>query len=293
MKIKNLLLIPSDIAKITSDGTLAGALDISRITQASIIGEVAISVPIVTDDIIDVNTHLSTTYEQKQLFLKAAMTSSTKNIVIEVDLEDMLNSCITGTEMLDYIKVNNKMPYIASAKSLLTNGVVDIYYHKDDKCLYVSPELSAAGNPPIAISGMNISMYRIAPLKLEASINSSTAFSESTDYYKTKFKDAVIDLTTGLAVAKTDVTVYTILVQGLNTYSVSSEYSRNTNTGGTVNQLGKDRPVHLVVLEELAEDLLDNNNIHSGVIIQSSPHDWKLRTTSKNVLNKIAFPIHI
>lgn len=294
MKTKSLLLIPSAISKITENGTLQGAFSINRITQSIITAEINISIPIVTDNIVHVNTHLSTTYEQKQLVNAAEMTSAGKNILIDIELDDMLNNCITGTELLEYIKVNNNMIYIASAKSLLTNSAIDIYYHKADKCLYVTPELSAVGNPPMPISGMNISMYRVAPLNIEASLNSSTMFSESTEYYKSlKFKDSVIDLSAGLAIAKTDVAVYTMLMQGLNTYAVSSEYSRNTNTGGTVNQLGKERPVHLIVLETPANELLDNNNINSCLIVQASPHDWKLRTAGKSMLSKIVFPIHI
>lgn len=294
MKTKSLLLIPSVISKITEDGTLPGALSINRITQSVITAEINMSIPIVVDDIVHVKNHLSTTYEQKQLIHIAEMTSADKNIVIDVELDDLLNNCLTGTELLEYIKVNNNMIYIASAKSLLTNSAIDIYYHKVDKCLYITPELSAVGNPPMPISGMNISMYRIAPLNIESPLNSSTMFAENTEYYKTlKFKDSVVDLSAGLAIAKTDVTVYTMLMQGLNTYAVSSEYSRNTNTGGTVNQLGKDRPVHLIVLETLANELLDNNHIHSCLIAQASPHDWKLRTAGKSMLNKIVFPIHI
>lgn len=294
MKTKSLLLIPSVISKITEDGTLPGALSINRITQSVITAEINMSVPIIVDDIVHVKNHLSTTYEQKQLIHIVEMTSADKNIVIDVELDDLLNNCLTGTELLEYIKVNNNMIYIASAKSLLTNSAIDIYYHKVDKCLYVTPELSAVGNPPMPISGMNISMYRVAPLNIESSLNSSTLFSENIEYYKTlKFKDSIVDLSAGLAIARTDVTVYTMLVQGLNTYAVSSEYSRNTNTGGNVTQLGKDRPMHLIVLETPADELLDNNNINSCLIVQSSPHDWKLRTAGKNMLNKIVFPIHI
>ncbi len=294
MKTKSLLLIPSDISKITENGTLPGALNINRITQSVIAAEINMSIPIVTDNIVNINTHLSTTYEQKQLFSAEEMTSINKNIIIDIEVDDMLNNCLTGTELLEYIKANNNMIYIASAKSLLTNSVIDIYYHKIDKCLYISPELSAVGNPPVPMSGMNISMHRVAPLNIAASINSSTMFSEDTEYYKTlNFKDSVVDLSAGLAIAKTDISVYTMLMQGLNTYAVSSEYSRNTNTGGTVNQLGKDRPVHLIVLETPASQLLDSNNINSCLIVQASPHDWKLRTAGKSILNKIVFPIHI
>ena len=293
MEIRKLLLLPSDISKMTDNGTMAGALDNNKIVNSSLIAEVSISVPIVTDDIVNQTTHLSSAFEQKKIITKAEMTSDDKNILVDVDLEDLLVSCLTGTEMLDYIKENNKLIYIASAKSLLTNNVIDIYYHSEDKCIYVCPELSAVGNPPKSVSGLNISIYRVAPLNLEASLNSSTMFSNSTKYHALNFKDDITNLDAGLAVAKTDIAVYTLLVQGLNTYAVQSEYSRNTETGGTSNNLGKDRPVHLIVLEKPAEELLSSNYINSSLIVQATPYDWRLRTASKNVLNKIAFPLHI
>ena len=294
MIYKQLLLIPSDIAKLTKDNTLAGELDKDRIIASGAIAEINISIPIVSDNIVKPVTHLSTTFEQKELIEKTEMSSSAKNILIDVDLEELLEECLVGTELLAYIKENTKLIYIASTKSLLTNSIVDIYYHSVDKCLYVAPELSPLGNPPAIVSSMNISLYRVAPLKLETSLNSSTMFSIDTGYYNSlEFKDTATNLDSGLVTAKTDVTVYTLLVQGLNSNAVNSEYSRNTATGGTSNNLNKDRPIHLIVLEEPATNLLKNNILNSCLIAQATPYDWRLRVSGKSAINKIAFPIHI
>lgn len=294
MKIKNLLLLPSDIASITSDGTMEGTLDINRMTQACIRAEIAASIPVIRDDLIKAQTHLSSDVEQTASYTKASMTSTTKNILAEVDLEDLLTNCTNGTELLAYLKENTKLVYIASCKSLMTNNAIDIYYHTVDKCMYVSPELSSAGTPPNLVAGLDIVLFRVAPLVLEDSLNSSSIFASNTKYFNNfNFSASAVDLTAGLAVAKSDVTTCVILAQGLNTYSTATEYSRNTTTGGTANQLGKDRPIHIVVLDELASNLLESNIIESAIVMQSTPTDWRLRRVSKSAINKIAFPIHI
>lgn len=290
--MKKLLMIPSDLSLLFVDNVIS-ANKLSNVAMANI----SCSVPVVNDAIVSsvVNTHITSEIELSKITTVNDMSSNTKNILIDIganesNISDML-ALADETAVLAYLTANNKLIYLASVASLLTNNVIDIYYHTTDKCLYVSPELSHLGSP-IVFNGISIEidLYRVAPLLLDTTLT-STIFHHDMKYYPDlEFKP--LDTTEGVAVAKTDISAYNMIMQGLNHYALKSEYSRNTEKNGIATSVYSDSMVHIIVLETLASDLLlDNTQVRQGLILQATPYEWRLKGTGKTTINKIAFPI--
>lgn len=292
--MKKLLMIPADLSLLLVDG-LIPASKLSNVAMA----HVSCSVPLVNDAIVSVavNSHVTSEVEQSKITTKNDMSSNTKNILVDIGNEESviedLMQLTTEASILAYLNTNNKLIYLASTASLLTNNVIDIYYHTVDKCLYISPELSHLGSP-IVFNGINIEidLYRIAPLELKATFSSTIFHGDNKYFPDMEFKPDALDLTNGIGIAKTDITAYTMLLQGLNHYALKSEYSRNTEKNGTANAVFADSMVHIIVLDELASNLLkDNLQVRQGLIIQATPYEWRLKGTGKTNINRLAFPL--
>lgn len=290
--MKKLLMIPSDLSLLFTGGAIIPN-KLNNIAMA----DINCSIPLVNEAIVTstLKSHLTSDSEQTKTTLKNDMVSSAKNILIDIGAEENKISEILlltdETALLDYLANNNKLIYLASTASLLTNNVIDMYYHTVDKCIYVSPELSQLGTP-ILFNGVTIEidLYRVAPLQLESTLT-STLFKGDTRYYPDmEFKH--LDLSQGLAKAKTDVTAYAMLLQGLSHYTLKSEYTRITEKNGQANNVFTDNPIHIIVLNEPAENLLeDNSQVRQGLIIQATPSEWRLKSTGRCNINNIAFPI--
>lgn len=290
--MKKLLMIPSNLSLLFVNGVI-DANKLSNVAMANI----SCSIPLVNDAIVTstVNEHITSEIEQSKITSKNDMASNTKNVLIDIGPSELtiseMMALTTEEEVLAYLTLKNKLIYLASAASLLTNNVIDIYYHTVDKCIYISPELSHLGSP-IIFNGIttDIDLYKVAPLEFKSTL-SNTMFAGDNRYYSDmEFKP--LDTSLGLANAKTDLTTYTMLLQGLNHYSLKSEYSRNTEKQGTANAVFTDSLVHIILIDELASDLLvDNTQVRQGLIMQATPYEWRLRSTGKSTINKLAFPI--
>lgn len=290
---KRLLIMPTDLTKMFENGKLNQRF-LSRIVNGISIQ----SIPIINPAIIEEKISLSNVIESKDTYLKADVFGADKSILIEVDFteEDIIALDAAADQaaaialLTTIIKSKNNLIYIGSAKSKFTNNVIDIYYSILDACFLVFPELTILGSTlPANAFEITLEFYKLAPLEV-AGLQPELGFKAETKYRPmANMKPAFLNIASGIAEAKSDISTYSLLLQGLSTYSYNSEYMRKSDNGD-VNML-KDTLVQLIVIETPTIDMLEKDKMTQQFIVQKSAISFGLQQISDVQNSKIAFPL--
>lgn len=282
---KNLYILPIDLSTMfKTDGSLN-----TRLLKRKARMTISNSSPIINPVIVE-NKHLiSVAKETSRHFSKAVIAGHGKSVLVEAQLTDTEINAVTDVDSLTaLINSKNNLIFISSIVSIYSENVVDIYYSKKDECFMVAPELTLLGTTlPENEFLIDMAGWKVGLLNLN---NLQTDFNFTSNIGYLPMPSINIDHPAGsIAEAKSDASVYSILLQGLATFPYISEYMRKT-ANGDVNML-KDTPVQIVVLEELTENMFVSDKMDHHFVVQATPFTYKLQQINNVKLNKIAFPI--
>lgn len=282
---KNLFILPIDLSTMfKSDGTLNTRL-LKRKARMTIDN----ATPIINPVIVETKHLLTVSQETSKHFGKAVIAGPGKSVLVEAEFTpEEINSVINVDSLTTLVNSKNNLIYITSVVSIYSENVVDIYYSKKDECFIVAPELTLLGTilPEneflIDMAGWKVALLNLSNLQTDFNFSRNTG-------YKAMPTTKLDHPLTAIAEAKSDVSIYSILLQGLATFPYISEYMRKTSNGD-VNML-KDTPVQIVVLEEPTENMFDADKLDHHFVVQATPFTYKLQQINNVKCNKIAFPI--
>ena len=282
---KSLHIFPLDLTTMfKSDGSLN-----TRLLKRKARMLLNNSTPIINSVITDQKNVMSVSADNTKTFQKHTQLNDHKSIYVEASFTEAEIAAVTDADSLkDLINSKNNLFYLASAISTFSENVVDIYYSKSEKCLVVAPELSLLGSVlPANEFLLDIAGWKVGLLNIQGL---QTDFNFSKDVRYRPLPDLTItDSATHIAESRTDVSVHSILLQGLATFPYISEYMRKTGNGD-VNML-KDTPVQIIVLEEDTVNMLAGNKFDHHFVVQNTPFTYKLHQINDVECKKIAFPI--
>lgn len=282
---KILFILPVDLSTMfKADGSLNTRL-LKRKARMSITNSSPIVNPVVVED----KNLLTVSPESKKEFSKAVIAGVGKSVLVEAELTDAEIESVSDVESLtSLINSKNNLIYITSILSMFSENVVDIYYSKKDECFIVAPELTLLGTVlpenefTIDMAGWKIGLLHLSNLQTDFNFAGNIKYKPMPDITIDHPADAIAE-------AKTDATIYSILLQGLATFPYISEYMRKSGNGD-INML-KDTPVQIVVLEELTENMFASNKLDQCFVVQNTPFTYKLQQINNVECKKIAFPI--
>lgn len=282
---KNLFILPVDLSTMfKADGTLNTRL-LKRKARMTITNSSPIVNPVVVED----KSLLTVSPESKKEFSKAVIAGPEKSVLVEAAFTDEeLAAVLDVDSLLSLVNGKNNLIYITSILSMFSENVVDIYYSKKDECFIVAPELSLLGTVlpenefTIDMAGWKVGLLHLSNLQTDFNFSSGIKYKPMPNITIDHPIDAIAE-------AKTDSTIYSILLQGLATFPYISEYMRKTGNGNA-NML-KDTPIQIVVLEELAENMFASNKLDHHFVVQNTPFTYKLQQINNVECKKIAFPI--
>ena len=282
---KSLHIFPIDLSTMfKTDGTLN-----TRLLKRKARMMISNSTPIINPVIVE-NKHLiSVAKETSRHFSKSVIAGQGKSVLVEAQLTDTEINAVTDVDSLTaLINSKNNLIFISSVVSIYSENVVDIYYSKKDECFIVAPELTLLGTTLpeneflIDMAGWKVGLLNLSNLQTDFNFTSNIGYVPM----PTINIDHPVDK---IAEAKTDASIYSILLQGLATFPYISEYARKVGNGD-VNML-KDTPVQIVVLEELTENMFASDKFDHHFVVQSTPFNYKLQQINNVKCTQIAFPI--
>lgn len=282
---KSLHIFPIDLSTMfKTDGTLNTRL-LKRKARMMILN----STPIINPAIIETKQSLSVSKEHQKQYSKAVIAGVGKSILVEaVFTDEEIATVMDEASLIALINSKNNLIFVSSVVSIYSENVIDIYYSKKEGCFIVAPELTLLGSvlPEneflIDMAGWKIGLLNLSNLQTDFNFGRDTAYRP--------MPDTLLDHpVASIAEAKSDATIYSILLQGLATFPYISEYMRKT-ANGDVNML-KDTPVQIVVLEELTENMFASDKFDHHFVVQSTPFKYKLQQINNVKCTQIAFPI--
>lgn len=282
---KSLFILPIDLSTMfKTDGSLN-----TRLLKRKARLTVSNSSPIINPVIVEDKQILSVSKETSRRFDKAVVLNDSKSILVEAELTDAeINSIADEASLTALVNSKNNLIFISSVASIYSENVIDIYYSKKDECFIVAPELTLLGSTLpeneflIDMAGWKIGLLNLSNLQTDFNFSSNIGYRPMPTINVNHPADKIAE-------AKTDASIYSILLQGLATFPYISEYARKVGNGD-VNML-KDTPVQIVVLEETTASLFVSDKMDHHFVVQATPFTYKLQQINNVKLNKIAFPI--
>jgi len=296
-------VFPADLTTLSDTGLITDNFAKS-VFDRMVISTIELSTPIIRDFASTAVAHLNSAEpDANKSFtdLKATMISSTKQILVDIGIgniavREVVEAFTTIQQLKDYILANNTLVYLASTKSILTDCVVDLYYSKNTGEFLITPDLTLfqLGTLPATKEILTeIFTYSLASLTNIDNGRTSTIFSNSSEFdMLPAIKPSILVNANGLiAEPKFDIKKALKVMQGLNSYALSTEYSLNIG-GADVNVL-KDTPMHIVTLDIDLLDLFVSNVINTHYVMQVSPYLYSLRPVNKTEVDRISFIVNI